>query len=386
MHRRFKLITTLMLLFFSGRVCGTGMELGSHEDRVEGIFKKLANNQTPGLAVLIRENGHTSFERGYGARDLKSRHAIDSQTNFRLASCTKQFTAMAIMLLVHDGRLRYDERLTDIFPAFPEYGRTITIRNLLNHTSGLPDYESLMEEGSNNSRWTDEKQIDDAEVLNLLETQKHGKFSPGTRWSYSNSGYVVLGLVVAKASGEPFPDFLHDRIFAPVGMKHTLAYVNGINEVPDRAYGYSREGYRFVQTDQSATSATLGDGGVYSNIEDLSRWDDALARHTLLSATEMRPALTAVTLPDGSTPNWSSDPGDADPQAGKPVYYGFGWFLDDYHGRPRMWHYGETAGFRTVIERFTGSKLTIVILCNRTDLNPESLALQVADLYSGGHH
>jgi CubicO group peptidase (beta-lactamase class C family) len=222
-------------------------------------------------------------------------------------------------------------------------------------------------------------------VLKLLEAQKHGKSSPGTQWSYSNSGYVVLGLIVAKASGEWFPEFLHDRIFAPLGMNHTVAFVNGTNQVPDRAYGYSREGDRFVQTDQSATSATLGDGGVYSNLEDLSKWDDALALHKLLTASEMQPALTVVRLPDGSIPRWASDPGDADPQAGKPVLYGFGWFLDDYRGERRMWHYGETTGFRSAIERFTTDTLTIVILCNRSDLNPETLALRVADLYFNTH-
>lgn len=352
---------------------------------IEPIFSNLADNQSPGLAVLVRKDGQTLFERGYGLRDLKTKIAIDSQTNFRLASCTKQFTAKAIMLLVRDGRLRYDERLTDVFPEFPGYGQAITIRNLLNHTSGLPDYESLMDERSNSSRWTENKQIHDADVLSLLEAQKHGRFLPGTQWSYSNSGYVVLGLIVAKASGKSFPDFLRDRIFAPLRMDHTLVYVKGINEIPSRAYGHSKEGVRFLRTDQSSTSATLGDGGVYSNIEDLAKWDDALAHHTLLSADEMKPALTAVKLPDGSMPTWASDPGDADPQAGRPVFYGFGWFLDDYRGKQRMWHYGETTGFRTVIQRFTDAKLTIVILCNRTDLNPDSLALQAADLYLGSH-
>jgi CubicO group peptidase (beta-lactamase class C family) len=369
----------LSVLCLSPKAFGNSLKQSSEKDEIDLIFKDLANHQSPGLAVLVRKDGRTLFERGYGLRDLQSKGAIDSRTNFRLASCTKQFTAMAIMLLVHDGKLSYDKRLTDLFPEFPEYGKAITIHNLLNHTSGLPDYESLMEQGSNRSRWTESEQIHDAEVLNLLEAQKHGKFSPGTQWSYSNSGYVVLGLVVAKVSGESFPDFLHERIFAPLGMDRTLAYVKGSNEVSDRAYGHSKEGSQFVQTDQSATSATLGDGGVYSNIEDLEKWDDALAHYTLLSAREMRSALTPVHLADGSLPNWSSDPGDADPQAGKPVFYGFGWFLDDYQSHHRMWHYGETTGFRSAIERFTEGKLTIVILCNRTDLNPETLALQTAD-------
>jgi CubicO group peptidase (beta-lactamase class C family) len=385
---RKELTTAMVLILLASfpRAYGN-RELTSREDDVERIFQGLTDNQSPGFAVLVRENGRTAFERGYGVRDLRSRRAIDSHTNFRLASCTKQFTAMAIMLLVHDGKLRYEERLTDVFPEFPDYGRAITIRNLLNHTSGLPDYESLMEEASNGRvQWSEDHQIHDGDVLRLLEAQKIGKFSPGTQWSYSNSGYVVLGLIVAKASGESFPEFLHDRIFGPLGMNHTVAFVNGRNQVPDRAYGFSRDGDRFVQTDQSATSATLGDGGVYSNLEDLSKWDDGLAHHTLLTASEMQPALTPAKVPDGSIPNWASDPGDADPQAGKPVLYGFGWFLDDYQGERRMWHYGETTGFRTAIERFTKNNLTIVILSNRSDLDPGPLALRVEDLYYTTRH
>jgi CubicO group peptidase (beta-lactamase class C family) len=385
---RKELTTAMVLILLASfpRAYGN-RELTSREDDVERIFQGLTDNQSPGFAVLVRENGRTAFERGYGVRDLRSRRAIDSHTNFRLASCTKQFTAMAIMLLVHDGKLRHEERLTDVFPEFPDYGRAITIRNLLNHTSGLPDYESLMEEASNGRvQWSEDHQIHDGDVLRLLEAQKIGKFSPGTQWSYSNSGYVVLGLIVAKASGESFPEFLHDRIFGPLGMNHTVAFVNGRNQVPDRAYGFSRDGDRFVPTDQSATSATLGDGGVYSNLEDLSKWDDGLAHHTLLTASEMQPALTPAKLPNGSIPNWASDPGDADPQAGKPVLYGFGWFLDDYQGERRMWHYGETTGFRTAIERFTKNNLTIVILSNRSDLDPGPLALRVADLYYTTRH
>ncbi|HXM92973.1 MAG TPA: serine hydrolase domain-containing protein [Candidatus Dormibacteraeota bacterium] len=362
---------------------GSKQETNSIENKIDGIFSTVTENSSPGVAVLVRKNGQTLFQRGYGVRELQKRVAIDAWTNFRLASCTKQFTAMAVMLLVHDGKLRYDERLTDVFPDFPKYGQLITIRNLLNHTSGLADYEELMDLASSGkpSSWTEARQIQDGEVLGLLETQKSGKFTPGTQWSYSNSGYVVLGLVAAKVSEKPFADFLSERIFQPLKMNHTLAYIKGTNEVQNRAYGHSKESGEFNETDQSTTSATLGDGGVYSNLEDLALWDDALARHTLLSAAEMQPALTPVKLADGSQPHWASGPGDSDPQPGKLVSYGFGWFLNAHQGNARMWHYGDTVGFKTVIERFTKKKLTVIVLCNRSDLNPEVLASKVADLY-----
>ena len=354
----------------------------SAESKIDALFSGVTAPDAPGLAALVRENGKTVFEQGYGLRDLRTKTKIDAHTNFRLASFTKQFTAMAIMLLAHDGKLGYDETLTEIFPDFPVYGKSITIRNLLNHTSGLPDYEDLMEraERTNGQRWSPEKQIQDSEVLELLKKEKSGKFAPGTSWSYSNSGYVVLGLIVAKVSGKPYSEFLRERMFTPLKMDHTLVHQKGKNEVEDRAFGYSREHDAFQETDQSSTSATLGDGGIYSNLEDLAKWDDALRNHALLSEKEMQPALTPVKLNDGSEPRWPTEANDDNLHPGKPVSYGFGWFRDPYNGRRRMWHTGSTMGFRTVIERFLGENLTIIILSNRTDLDPEKLSLKVADI------
>jgi len=356
----------------------------SVDSQAESIFSSITQENAPGLAVLVRKDGRTLFEKGYGVRDLRSKAKIDQHTNFRLASFTKQFTAMAVMMLIHDGKLRYDQTLTEIFPDFPPYGKNITIRNLLNHTGGLPDYEDLMdavETPRNSWVWTPERQIQDAEVLKLLEKETKGKFLPGTSWSYSNSGYVVLGLIVAKTSGQSYGDFLHARVFVPLHMDHTIVYQKGKNEVVDRAFGHSKEGEKLKETDQSSTSATLGDGGIYSNLEDLAKWDDALRNHTLLSAEEMAPALVPAKLANGSPTLWPTAPNDDNLHPGKPVSYGFGWFLDPYWGIPRMWHTGSTLGFRTVIERFTKNNLTIIILCNRTDLDPEALALKTADLY-----
>jgi CubicO group peptidase (beta-lactamase class C family) len=354
------------------------------EKRADAIFSAVTQKDTPGLAVLVRENGRTLFEKCYGVRDLRTHAKIDAHTNFRLASFTKQFTAMAVMLLVHDHKLRYDETLSQIFPDFPAYGKHITIRNLLNHTGGLPDYEDLMtaaETPRNSWLWTPERQIQDAEVLELLEAQTQGKFPPGTNWSYSNSGYVVLGLIVAKASGESYGDFLRAHIFTPLRMDHTIVYQKGKNEVENRAFGHSKEGNLLEETDQSSTSATLGDGGIYSNLEDLSRWDDALRKHTLLSADETAPALVLAKLANGSPTFWPAGANDDNLHPGKPVSYGFGWFLDPFEGHARMWHTGSTMGFRSVIERLTTDHLTIIVLCNRTDLDPEALALKTADLY-----
>jgi len=353
--------------------------------KIDAVFSSTASSDAPGLAVLVRKNGQTTFEQGYGVRELRSKTKIDAQTNFRLASFTKQFTAMAIMLLVHDGKLRYDETLAEIFPDFPAYGRTITVRNLLNHTSGLPDYEDLMDaaEKAKGPIWTPEKQIQDSEVFELLKKATTGKFAAGMSWSYSNSGFVMLGVIVSKVSGKSYGDFLRERIFAPLKMSHTIVFQKGKNQAANRAFGHSKAGDSLKETDQSSTSATLGDGGIYSNLEDLAKWDDALRNHVLLSEKEFQPALVPVKLNDGSEPHWPTEANDDNLHPGKPVSYGFGWFLDPYQGRQRMWHTGSTMGFRTVIERFTaGDGLTVIILSNRTDLDPEKLSLQVADIIS----
>jgi CubicO group peptidase (beta-lactamase class C family) len=344
--------------------------------QIDAIFSSLKSSDAPGAAVLVVYNGKAVFRRGYGVADLRTMHPIDAQTNFRLASFTKQFTAACIMLLARDGKLHYDDHLTDFFPDFPAYGKAITVRNLLNHTSGLEDYEELMMKQYSNTPPEKIPQILDAGVLKLLEQQASTKFPPGSKWEYSNSGYAVLAMIVEKVSGKPFGQFLQERIFTPLKMTNTLAYEKGKNEVPHRAYGHTgsasiKAGNRWQETDQSPTSAVLGDGGIYSSIDDLEKWDRALRLHTLLTENEMKPALSPVQPTSG--PAMFDD--------GKPVNYGFGWFLSPYRQHKRMSHDGSTIGFLTTIQRFPDDNLTIIVLANRVDVNPEELALKVADLY-----
>jgi CubicO group peptidase (beta-lactamase class C family) len=374
-------VLALALLLFAGAAPAIDREAAT-----SALLKGLVVDGQPGLAVLVRGNGRTVFERGYGVRDLRNRAPIDPRTRFRLASVTKQMTAAAIMTLVRDGRLRYEDTLTRALPGFPAYGSGVTIRHLLTHTGGLPDYEQLMEsaEKEKGTIWTPEHQIRDDEVLALLERETRGLFTPGTSWAYSNSGYVILGLVAARAAGRPFGDVLRERIFAPLGMTRTLAYEKGKNEVPDRAYGHTKELTGFRETDQSSTSATLGDGGVYSCLEDLAKWDEALRTNALLSKAEMVPALTPVRLTDGSQPLWpKGEQGGDNLFPGQPVAYGFGWFLDPWGGRPRAWHHGETMGFRSIFERFPGDGVSVVVLGNRGDIDLKSLALEIAEAELG---
>jgi CubicO group peptidase (beta-lactamase class C family) len=339
---------------------------------VDALLKGLGTEREPGAAVMVLKESEVIYIGARGVADMQAMRPIDGRTNFRLASLTKQFTAAAVMLLVRDGKLRYEDRLTDLLPGFPDYGRAITVRHLLDHTSGLPDYEDFMPE-PDPKRPVEANQIDDAGVLEILKARKGGWFVPGTLWKYSNSGYVVLGLIVAKVSGRPYPAFLRERIFLPLKMTGTVAHVRGRSTVADRAFGYAKDGGRWRFADQSPTSATLGDGGVYSSLFNLSLWDEALRRHLLLTEEEMRPALKPVRVP-GKGPTGPD---------GRPADYGFGWFLDPWQGHARMWHYGETSGFRTAIHRFTADGLTVIVLANRTDVDASALAVKIAGFYLG---
>lgn len=369
MKARLTAITFALTLAFSAVIASAQVSA----EQIDAVFASLKSGNAPGAAVLVVRNGKAVFRRGYGVADLRTLAPIDGRTNFRLASFTKQFTAACIMLLARDGKLRYDDHLTDFFPEFPAYGKAITVRNLLNHTSGLPDYEDVLMKQYPDTPPEKIPQILDAGVLKLLEQQSSGVFAPGSRWEYSNSGYAVLAMIVEKVSGKSFGQFLRERIFTPLQMMNTAAYEKGKNEVAHRAYGHTKEKDGWHETDQSPTSAVLGDGGIYSSLDDLEKWDRALREHTLLSSAEMEPALTPV-RPTG---------GPAQSSEGPSVSYGFGWFLNPHRGHRRMWHPGETIGFRTVIQRFPADQLTIIVLANRVDISPEELALKVADLYLG---
>jgi CubicO group peptidase (beta-lactamase class C family) len=322
--------------------CATQM----NDPRVDALMRPYQGD-APGASVLVLRDGRPVHRAGYGMADLEARTAVTPATNFRLASVSKQFTARAIEILAARGALSFEDPITRFLPSLPPYAQHITIRQVLTHTSGLIDYEDLIPKET-------VEQVSDLDVLHMLETTDHTEFAPGSTYRYSNSGYVLLGLVVAKISGTSFASFLERAIFEPLGMHDTVAYERGISEVAHRAYGYTRgKDGAWERRDQSVTSATLGDGGIYSSIDDLAKWDASL-----------RPA----TEPTVAT---------ADPA----VRYGFGWRFSEHRGRRTQWHSGETTSFRNVIVRFPDQRLTVIVLTNRDDPEPYKTALAIADPY-----
>ena len=322
-----------------------------NDTRVDTLLREY-DGEVPGASVLVLRDGRAVHRASYGMADLEARTRVTPRTNFRLASVSKQFTAAAIEILAERGALSYDDPVTRFLPSLPPYAREITIRQLLTHTSGLPDYEDLIPAAAT-------EQVSDLDVLQMLEKTAGPDFAPGSRYRYSNSGYVLLGLVAAKASGISFPAFLKSAIFDPLGMRETT-----VSNIAHRAYGYAKKDGAWVRRDQSITSATLGDGGIYSSIDDLAKWDDALAHARLLRPETLALAFTPATATD--------DPA---------VRYGFGWRISEHRGRRTLWHSGETTSFRNVIVRFPDERLTVIMLTNRDDPAPYKTALAIADLF-----
>jgi CubicO group peptidase (beta-lactamase class C family) len=327
--------------------------------RIDAIFAEFAAPGAPGAAVIVSRGDTIVLARAYGLADVDNRIRVTTATAFRLASVTKQFTAAAILALVEDGRLHLDDRLADLLPDPPRYAHDVRLRHLLAHTSGVPDYEALLGNG-------DGPQLTDRDVLTLLHQAKTLYFAPGTAWRYSNSAYALLALIVERASGERFAAFLRRRIFDRAGMPTAVAHEEGQSVVRERAYGHSLDRDVWRRTDQSRTSAVLGDGGIYASAVELARWSAALDRNTVLGAETFAQATTPVTL-----------------ASGEPTHYGFGWFLDTHRGHRRQRHEGDSIGFRTAIQRYPDVGLTVIVLVNRGAAPIDALSDAVADLFLG---
>jgi CubicO group peptidase (beta-lactamase class C family) len=313
-----------------------------------------------GACVLAMNNGQLVFEHCWGIADVESQAPCTPATNFRMASVSKQFTATAVLLLVDRGTLSLNDTLDEFFPGFPEYGRTITVKHLLTHTSGLPAYEDLIPKGTT-------LQLDDLDVLHLLMDTTGPQFKPGEKFEYSNSGYTILGLIVEIAADKPFHEFMRDEVLKPLEMRDSVLYQRGLNDVPHRAYGHARKDDHWVRADQSLTSAIRGDGAIYTSLRDYQKWLAAIDDQKLLKPDSYDAMFTRHVLTDRDG-----------------AHYGYGWFLDEYRGEPRIHHNGDTNGFRLCVQRFPKRKAAVLIQLNNNiddhTLEMTKVGQRVADL------
>jgi CubicO group peptidase (beta-lactamase class C family) len=335
---------------------------GADADRraqVDAIFAEYQQTDSPGCALGVFHQGEIEYARGYGMANLELGAAITPSTVFDIGSTSKQFTAFAVLLLEQDGKLDIDDEVRKFVPELPHYGPTITLRHLMQHTSGLRDYLELFWLGG--VHWKDVTTGQDA--LDAIVRQKALNFEPGDEYLYSNSGFFLLSEIVKRVSGKTLPEFARERIFEPLGMRHTRYLDDPQDIVPNRSTGYDRTDEGELEIEMSDFEQT-GDGAVYTTIEDLFLWDQNFY-HPRVGTEEMLERM--------QTPGTLS--------TGKPMTYGLGLVMRDYRGLASVSHGGSWAGYRAELLRFPAQKLSVACLCNLGGTNPSELARDVAEVY-----
>jgi CubicO group peptidase (beta-lactamase class C family) len=320
-------------------------------DFVNGYLKK---KQIPGCAIMVRHSGKVVLSAGYGVANLEHGVRVTPQTVFQSGSMGKQFTAMAVMILVEENKLSLTDPISRHLTV-PSSWSNITLRHLLTHTSGLGDYPE---------DFSLQKSYSEDDLLKMITAQPLG-FAPGEKWNYSNLGYVTLGILIHKVSGEFYGDFLQKRIFGPLGMKDARV-ISEADIIPNRAAGYRlKDGVLKNQEWVSPTLNTTADGSLYLTVEDIAKWDEALAEERLLSHAGFEQIWTPVKLNNGSTAS-----------------YGFGWQIKKTDSGHRLFeHGGAWQGFVSYIGRYPDARLTVVAFCNRAGASAGYIAKKVAGFY-----
>lgn len=329
--KKFRLSFCLIfsLLFLSQVVFASGKA-----EKIDEFMKYCHSNGLFNGTVLVAENGTLIYINAFGFADFETKRELQVTSPFYLASVSKQFTAMAIMILKERGKLNYEDKLSKFFPQFPSYASQVTIHHLMTHTSGIANHYRL---------GTYKADLTNREVLEILVKQDTLDFFPGEKYSYSNGGYVLLAMIVATASRQPFHKFMKENIFEPLQMNHSLVYDESKPKIRERAVGFNMYGEK-----SDYELLTSGAGGIYSNIEDLFKWDRALYTEKLVKASTLAEAYQPFILKNDSTSN-----------------YGYGWSISEDETGKTVAHTGRLSGFRTYIERHLKKQNTIAFLTNQ---------------------
>ena len=323
------------------------------DDYAQGVMKE---RKIPGIALLVVQDNKVVLSKGYGFSNVELQVPVKPETVFQSGSMGKQFTATAVLMLVEEGKIGLEDPLTKYFPEAPAAWKNVTVRQLLSHTGGFTDYPE---------KFDFRRDRTENEILKAIQAVPLA-YPPGTKWAYSNLGYATLGILIHRASGKFYGDFLQERVFGPLGMT-TTRIISEEDIIPNRAAGYRLvKGQLKNQEWVSPTLNTTADGSLYFSILDLEKWDAALTQGKLLKKSSFDQMWTIAKLKDGK------------PNSGN---YGFGWFLENIHGHPIIEHEGAWQGFNTSINRYVKDKLTVVVLTNLAACDPGDIAHHVAGLY-----
>jgi D-alanyl-D-alanine carboxypeptidase len=351
------LAAALGILVSAARLAAASPEVVGKIDR---IFAEAYPPAGPGAAVLVVQDGRPVLRKGYGMAEIELGVPISPDMVFRVGSVTKQFTAAAILKLAEEGRLSLDDSLTKWLPDFPTGGRRVTLGQLLTHTSGIHSYTDM-------PAWQDHMREDwTLQQLEDFFRQEPFDFEPGTKWHYDNSGYILLGAVLEKATGKTYADLLDDMIFRPLGMKDTR-YGSDAPIIPGRVAGYQKLGEQIVNARFLSMTQPFAAGALVSTVDDLARWQAALDAGRVLRPESLRRMWTAARLPDGTD-----------------THYGYGWIIWRWDGRAVVEHGGGINGFQTANLRLPDDGIYVAVLSNCGGCaDPRTLALRAATTLVG---
>jgi len=329
--------------------------------RVDSLMSSMYQSGSPGAAIAVIKDGTVVFKKGYGLADLDSKAAITPSTNFNICSLTKQFTAYAILQLQREGKLSLDDKLSRFFPGFaPGVANSVSVRQLLTHSSGMKDHYSYVDRAQYREFW-------DKDVLTVLRSVDSVYFPPGSRYRYSNAAFCLLSLIIEKLSGETYPAYVCNRLFAPLDMTHS-SVIQPEFTISNRAFGYEREKDTFRVSDakESLFFSTMGDGGVYTSIDDYLRWITAIQQKRVLDSDLVKEAQSAQ-FPVDTARNLS---------------YGFGWFVAGSGDSKLVYHTGSNGGFRTIVLTKPSAKYAVVIFSNQSGVDLEDLVRVINRIYA----
>ncbi len=329
------------------------------DSRVDAVFQEYDRPDSPGCAVGVYRDGSLSYAKGFGIANLDHGVPITPDTVFYVGSVSKQFTAMSVALAAREGKLSLDDPARKYIPELPDFGKPITIRHLIHHTSGLREKWDLLAM----SGWRDGDVVTLEDVLERASRQSELNFPPGTEHLYSNTGYDLLSLVIQRATGKKLTEYARERIFEPLGMKNTRFVDDRTLVIPRRATEYSPSGEGRFQVDMPNLTTT-GSGSLYTTVRDLALWDESFYTGKLGGKDLVALVETPGTIEDGTK-----------------LTYAFGLAVETYHGLRRVEHGGALVGYRAQITRFPEKHFTVAVLCNSGSARPGELASRVAEIY-----